>query len=139
MYADELTIKTLLKNIRTSQRMLKYAIPAASAAALRVELAAHREKLDWMEAELSRICTVRSWELPAGSLPLPNLNIHRLRKGNLTDSAISQLLIRDYLDVVIRGLQLLHRLPYRDLPIETAVKTACDRLFGCIFRLQEYL
>lgn len=139
MYADELTVMTLLKRIRNSKRILKYAIPAASAAALRVELTAHREKLDWMEAELSRICTVRGWELPAGTLPIPNLNIHRLRKGNLTDSAISQLIIRDYQGAIIQGLRLLHRLPYPDLPIETAVKTACDRLFGCIFRLQDYL
>ena len=139
MYADELTVSSVLKDIRHLQRMLKYAAEAASGAALRNELTCHETKLDWMEAELARICAGRGWELPNGALPLPSLKIRRLRKGNLTDSDIAQLLIRSYMDTIIHALVLLHRLPCSDIPIETAAKTITDRLFGSIFRIQEYL
>ena len=139
MYADELTVSTVLKEIRRLRQMLTYASVAASKAALRNELTCQGTKLDWIEAELARICAGRGWDLPHGTLLLPNLNIRRLRKGTLTDSDIAQLLIRCYMDTTIHALVLLHRLPCSDVPIEAAVRTICDRLSGSISRLQEYL
>ena len=139
MHAHQLMMKNILRSVRENQRILNLSVAAASGAGIRLELTGQIKKLDMMERELQQIAERRGWDMLESGYRFPGRTIRQLRAGKTADPDIAQLLIHAYINTMIQSQKMLRQLPYPDRPMESAVETIRDCLFGCIFRLLSQL